>query len=200
MQAFHTLILTAAMTPGTAPDASLADEGIAAMWNGFEALAPVTHQPLFEASLAVGAFVTWIAFFESIHLWLPRAETWRFDGQLPARPLAGFVSEAHKTLVPAVTYIGSIWLGQQVRRGLAPVAPPTRLSALLPAAPAPEALGPADASLPPLPRRRLTPPRRPSPSLAPSLPSLQRLGSSSSSTVRSQPSTRRRRSCALPRR
>ena len=50
------------------------DRVVASMWATYESAALVTHQPMFEASVAVLAFVVWIAFFESIHLWWPKAE------------------------------------------------------------------------------------------------------------------------------
>ena len=89
------------------------DGAIAAVWHAFDA-SPLTHVPLFEASLAVGAFVLWFAFFESLHLWLPGAQDWRLDKQLPSKPLSCFREDVHKTAVPALTYLGSIWLGQQL--------------------------------------------------------------------------------------
>ena len=64
--------------------------------------------------MAVGGFVLWIAFFESLHLWLPAstAKRYRLDHQLPVRPLHGFGNEWHKTVVPAVAYLLSIHLFQ----------------------------------------------------------------------------------------
>lgn len=88
------------------------DHAVTAMWDGFESAAWLTHLPLFEACVAVMAFVMWIAFFESLHLWLPRAEEHRLDKQKPVRPLSGFSSAIHKTTVPAITYLLSIHLFQ----------------------------------------------------------------------------------------
>lgn len=92
--------------PGEGP----MDSVVASMWETFEACAGVTHQPMFEASVAVLAFVAWILFFESLHLWWPNAVEHRLDGKPPERALNGFGSEIHKTTVPAVAYWGTIYL------------------------------------------------------------------------------------------
>lgn len=63
----------------------------------------------FEASLAVAAFVLWIFLFESLHLVLPNAASHRLDGAPPLRPLCGFGKHIHKSVVPAVAYLGSIF-------------------------------------------------------------------------------------------
>mmetsp|Transcript_28656 Transcript_28656/g.48938 ORF Transcript_28656/g.48938 Transcript_28656/m.48938 type:complete len:278 (+) Transcript_28656:3-836(+) len=63
---------------------------------------------MFEACLAVAAFVVWIAFFEALHLVLPNAAEHRLDGRAPVRPLHGFGPEIHKSVVPAAAYLGSI--------------------------------------------------------------------------------------------
>jgi sterol desaturase/sphingolipid hydroxylase (fatty acid hydroxylase superfamily) len=112
-QGMHASILFSALVspPGEGP----MDAAVASLWDGFQSLSWLTHQPLFEAHVAVFAFVAWIAFFESIHLWLPNPQRHRLDGKLPTNPLAGFDPrrEPHKTVVPAVTYLVSIWVFQQ---------------------------------------------------------------------------------------
>ena len=63
------------------------DGAVARVWEAFDGCW-VTHVPIFEAGLAVAAFVAWIALFESAHLWWPRAvEDYRLDGR-PPRNLA----------------------------------------------------------------------------------------------------------------
>ena len=86
------------------------DHFVARLWDAFESASAITHQPMFEASLAVLAFVVWIAFFESLHLWWPNAASARLDGKPPTRPLHGFGPEIQKTMVPAMAYWGSIYL------------------------------------------------------------------------------------------
>lgn len=54
-----------------------------------------------------------------MHYWLPRAEEWRLDRKLPSKPLYGFTRHAHKTLVPALTYLGSIALYIKLGLGVA---------------------------------------------------------------------------------
>ena len=66
-----------------------------------------TADKMFEADLAVAAFVLWIAFFESLSF-VPGNERWRLDGQPALNPLRGFGRDLHKTVVPAVTYLASI--------------------------------------------------------------------------------------------
>jgi sterol desaturase/sphingolipid hydroxylase (fatty acid hydroxylase superfamily) len=95
-----------AFRPGTSP----MDPIVAWCWSTFDSAASITLAPMFEANLAVAAFVLWIALFESIHLWLPNAARWRLDGRLPTKPLYGFTRHAHKTVVPAITYLASIAL------------------------------------------------------------------------------------------
>ena len=112
LQTMHVLAAASALV--AAPGEGFMDGVVASVWSSFESASFVTHLPLFEACLAVSAFVAWIAFFESIHLWLPGAEEWRLDGQPPSKPLDGFGRDLHKTVVPAVTYIGSIYIGQQL--------------------------------------------------------------------------------------
>jgi len=111
LQALHA---SAALGSMIAPQQ--ADELAASAWGAFNAL-EVTHVPLFEACLAVSAFVVWVAFFESLHVWIPDAVRYRLDGQLPVRPLACFTTELHKSVVPAVGYIGSIWVWQHLHMG-----------------------------------------------------------------------------------
>ena len=109
LQAMHVQPLSLLAAPfGDGP----MDHAVAAIWSGMESCSWLTHMPLFEASVAVSAFVVWIAFFESIHLWLPSAQEWRLDRQHPIRPLHGYTKEWHKTVVPAVTYLLSIHLYQ----------------------------------------------------------------------------------------
>jgi hypothetical protein len=71
LQAMH---ITAAASALTAPiGEGPMDKAVAALWDAFERAAIVTHDPMFEANVAVLAFVAWIAFFESLHLWWPNA-------------------------------------------------------------------------------------------------------------------------------
>jgi sterol desaturase/sphingolipid hydroxylase (fatty acid hydroxylase superfamily) len=82
------------------------DEATAALWHVFKEQ-PLTHHCMFEASLAVSAFVVFIFFFESMVWYVPTDS--RIDGLAPARPLANFTPrDAHKTIVPAVAYLASI--------------------------------------------------------------------------------------------
>jgi sterol desaturase/sphingolipid hydroxylase (fatty acid hydroxylase superfamily) len=82
--------------------------GTAVVWHAFDAAA-VTHHYMFEATLAVACFTVFVAFFETLHLVLPRAEQFRIDGQPPIEPLANFLPGGlHKSLVPPVAYLGSI--------------------------------------------------------------------------------------------
>jgi cholesterol 25-hydroxylase len=104
LQAMHLSMLA-----GGILDAGAMDAGAAAIWHGFDALT-FTHAPMFEASLAVSAFVFWIVCFESLHLVLPNAERFRLDGSPPLRPLWGFGKHAHKSLVPAAAYLVSIFV------------------------------------------------------------------------------------------
>ena len=62
--------------------------GVAGLWHGFTTWS-VTHSNMFEAHLAVAAFVVWIGFFESLQLFFApdRIAAWRLDGQPPVRPL-----------------------------------------------------------------------------------------------------------------
>jgi len=66
-----------------------------------------TADKMFEANLAVAAFVLWIGFFESLSF-VPGNERWRLDGQPALNPLRGFGRDLHKTVVPAVGYLASI--------------------------------------------------------------------------------------------
>mmetsp|Transcript_9703 Transcript_9703/g.17050 ORF Transcript_9703/g.17050 Transcript_9703/m.17050 type:complete len:432 (+) Transcript_9703:34-1329(+) len=104
LQAMHFSLATAGLL-----DPARANEVVAGIWNAFDSM-PLTHHCMFEASLAVAAFVLWIAFFESITYVVPGSEKFRLDGQPPVDALAGFGSDWHKTVVPAVTYLGSIAL------------------------------------------------------------------------------------------
>jgi hypothetical protein len=71
LQAMH---ITAAASALTAPiGEGPMDKAVAALWDAFERAAIVTHDPMFEANVAVLAFVAWIAFFESLHMWWPNA-------------------------------------------------------------------------------------------------------------------------------
>ena len=114
LQVMHAAIACDAIA--AQPGEGVMDRALASTWSAFESQAWLTHTPLFEAHVAVFAFVAWIAFFESIHLWLPNAAEWRLDGKAPINTLACFDPrhDFHKSVVPAVTYLGSIWLGQQV--------------------------------------------------------------------------------------
>eukprot|EP00320_Phaeocystis_rex_P014154 CAMPEP_0119060212 /NCGR_PEP_ID=MMETSP1178-20130426/4217_1 /TAXON_ID=33656 /ORGANISM="unid sp, Strain CCMP2000" /LENGTH=374 /DNA_ID=CAMNT_0007041297 /DNA_START=45 /DNA_END=1169 /DNA_ORIENTATION=- len=84
------------------------DSAVASLSDGFTSLG-FTADRMFEANLAVAAFVLWIGFFESLSF-VPGNERWRLDGQPAVNPLRGFGRDLHKTVVPAVTYLGSIAL------------------------------------------------------------------------------------------
>lgn len=85
----------------------LMDGAVATLWSAIDSQ-PFVHNCMFEATLAVAAFVLWIFLFESVHKVLPDAHTYRFDGKPPVRPLWGFTREWHKSVVPAAAYLGSI--------------------------------------------------------------------------------------------
>ncbi len=106
LQGMHGAILASALISpaGEGPMDGL----VGAMWSWYESAPELTHAPLFEASVAVAAFVAWILFYESLHLWLPDAQRWRLDGRMPTRSLDCFGKDLHKTVVPAVTYLYSI--------------------------------------------------------------------------------------------
>jgi sterol desaturase/sphingolipid hydroxylase (fatty acid hydroxylase superfamily) len=110
MQGMHLSMAAAGLVvPGAMDDAT------AALWHAFNAQ-PLTHHCMFEASLAVSAFVVFIFFFESMVWYVPNAR--RIDGQAPERPLANFTpAEAHKTIVPAVAYLASIAAFHQLELG-----------------------------------------------------------------------------------
>ena len=112
MRALHLAAASCLMAAPFVGGANPMDDAIASLWSAFESSQIVTHQPLFEACVAVGGFVAWIALFESLHLWLPHAAEHRLDKQAPRRPLEGFATDWHKTVVPAVTYLLSIHLFQ----------------------------------------------------------------------------------------
>ena len=67
---------------------------VASQWDNFLSL-PFTASRMFEADLAVAAFVLWIAFFESISFF-PGNERWRLDGQPAKHALRGFGRDLHK--------------------------------------------------------------------------------------------------------
>jgi hypothetical protein len=96
------------------------DAAVASLWETWESASWLTHLPLFEASVAVGAFVVWIAFFESVHHVLPDAHKWRLDHQPPVGALRGFGDQWHKTVVPAFAYLLSIHLFQVFELKCAP--------------------------------------------------------------------------------
>lgn len=94
---------------------AVADGFAAAAWGLFDSCA-FTHDRMFEASLAVSCFVAFILFFESIHLVVdPRV--YRLDGAAPKRPLRGFTTQWWKTVVPALTYLGSIYVYHELSLG-----------------------------------------------------------------------------------
>ena len=101
MQSLHLAMFGSGLVQPEAMDsmvASLSDTFTSA---GF------TADKMFEANLAVAAFVLWIGFFESISF-IPGNERWRLDGQPAKTPLRGFGRDLHKTVVPAATYLVSI--------------------------------------------------------------------------------------------
>ena len=82
LQAMH---MTAAASALTAPiGEGPMDKAVAALWDAFERAAVVTHDPMFEANVAVLAFVAWIAFFESLHTWWPNAIEVSTPSRLPS--------------------------------------------------------------------------------------------------------------------
>jgi len=101
---------------------AVADGFAAAAWGLFDSCA-FTHDRMFEASLAVSCFVAFILFFESIHLVVdPRV--YRLDGAAPKRPLRGFTTQWWKTVVPALTYLGSIYVYHELSLGQLLYGPP----------------------------------------------------------------------------
>ena len=92
------------------------NDGVANMWHAIDSV-PFVHDRMFEADLAVAAFVLWIFLFESLHLVLPNAASYRFDKTTPTRPLWGFTREWWKSVVPAVTYLGSIYVFHELHLG-----------------------------------------------------------------------------------
>jgi hypothetical protein len=92
-----------------------ADAFAASAWHVFDAC-PLTHERMFEASLAVSCFVLFILGFESLHMVIdPRR--WRLDGAMPKNPLHGFTHQWWKGAVPTVTYLGAIWVYHQLGMG-----------------------------------------------------------------------------------
>lgn len=92
-----------------------ADAFAASTWHAFDACS-LTHERMFEASLSVSCFVLFILGFESLHMVLD-ARRWRIDGALPKNPLHGFTWQWWKSAVPAVTYLGAIWIYHQLGMG-----------------------------------------------------------------------------------
>jgi len=111
MQALH---LSAAAGAVVAP--SFMDGAVANLWHAVDAV-PFVHDRMFEADLAVAAFVLWIFLFESLHLVLPNAASYRFDQAQPLRPLWGFTKQWWKSVMPAAAYLGSIWVFHELHLG-----------------------------------------------------------------------------------
>jgi sterol desaturase/sphingolipid hydroxylase (fatty acid hydroxylase superfamily) len=78
----------------------------------------VTHTHLFEAHVAVFSFVASIAFFSVLHLVLDEetVKKYRLDGQMPQEnPLEWATKEGfYLAFNPITSYLGSIWLYQQI--------------------------------------------------------------------------------------
>mmetsp|Transcript_39442 Transcript_39442/g.92770 ORF Transcript_39442/g.92770 Transcript_39442/m.92770 type:complete len:442 (+) Transcript_39442:85-1410(+) len=89
----------------------LLDLAVVGIWRWFDSLA-ITHNPMFEAHLAVASFSLWGICYELIHVWLPNATSYRLDKRPPKRPLRWlpFGPDAHKAAVPAITYLIAIAL------------------------------------------------------------------------------------------
>eukprot|EP00965_Chrysotila_dentata_P067240 2225273-Pleurochrysis_carterae.AAC.3 len=73
----------AALGAVVAPDTM--DSLTASFWSSLQTM-PFTHHYMFEACVAVGGFIVWVLFFESLHLFLPRAERYRLDGGVALQP------------------------------------------------------------------------------------------------------------------
>jgi hypothetical protein len=78
----------------------------------------ITHTGLFEAHVASFSFVVFIGAFSVVHLILgdQEAKKWRLDGDSPkVNPLEWHTLEGFQLWFnPFVTYLGSIWLYQQI--------------------------------------------------------------------------------------
>ncbi|KAL1510152.1 hypothetical protein AB1Y20_006483 [Prymnesium parvum] len=111
LQAVHLSALAGTLAAPAAMDGALA-----ALWHAVDRI-PLTHDRMFEAELAVGAFVLWIFLFESLHLVLPNAASHRLDQSAPVRPLWGFSRQWWKSVVPAATYLGSIYVFHELHLG-----------------------------------------------------------------------------------
>jgi len=94
------------------------DAAAGAVWHGYSALSFTGH-PMFEACWAVTVFVLSIAFYESLHMFWPGAVRHRLDGAPPRGAMHGFtrLSHLHKTVVPAASYLGSIFVWHKLRMG-----------------------------------------------------------------------------------
>jgi len=89
---------------------TIADDFVAAAWSTFSNIS-FTQNCMFEACLAVTSFAVWIFFFESLHLWLPRAEKYRLDRRPPVRALHGFGPDImDKAIAPIFSYLAGIAL------------------------------------------------------------------------------------------
>lgn len=64
------------------------------------------------------AFATWGLGFETLHLWLRDAPSYRLDKQEPFHPLWGYSHEWWKSVVPIVAYLGSIYAFHELHLGL----------------------------------------------------------------------------------
>ena len=75
----------------------------------------VAQNPLFEAEVASGGFILWIASFSALHLFLGPEQTKasRFDGEMPHQPFE-WVEHPHLWFNPTAAYLGSIWLWLQI--------------------------------------------------------------------------------------
>jgi hypothetical protein len=99
------------------------DGFIQTVWDGIMSL-DVTHTGLFEAHVASFSFVIFIGAFSVVHLILgeEEAKKWRLDGDSPkVSPLEWHTLEGFQLWFnPFTTYLGSIWLYQQIFHTYAP--------------------------------------------------------------------------------
>jgi sterol desaturase/sphingolipid hydroxylase (fatty acid hydroxylase superfamily) len=90
------------------------DDVVATVWSWIYNW-DVAQNPLFEAEVASGGFILWIASFSALHLFLGPEQTKasRFDGEMPHRPFE-WVEHPHLWFNPTAAYLGSIWLWLQI--------------------------------------------------------------------------------------
>jgi hypothetical protein len=90
------------------------DDVVATVWSWIYNW-DVAQNPLFEAEVASGGFILWIASFSALHLFLGPEQTKasRFDGEMPHQPFE-WVEHPHLWFNPTAAYLGSIWLWLQI--------------------------------------------------------------------------------------